>query len=160
VPCLRTVAVKTFSRHRLEQVVTAVAARMIRFAYPCFPVSLHYVQASFLRVLIVRPFDLDIKHCFMEVSVPPRLLEHFHFIVVQCPSGLFFQLLATDLCPDLFCFFILVLRLEARLHAQAEFCRRRDLVGIASDCGWCCVGVNAEVCVAHRSEGEEAGLRF
>jgi len=111
-----------------------------------------------LRELIMRPLDLDIKHRLMEIPLPPRLLQHLHLLVLQPPPSQIFQLFPTNLCANLFCFLVFVLRLEARLHAQAHFGGWRDFVCVSTDCGRCGICIDTEVGVAHGAQGEETWL--
>jgi hypothetical protein len=108
----------------------------------------------------MRPLDLNIKHRLMEISLPPRFLQQLHLIIVQPPASLIFQLFPTDLRANLLGFLVLVFWFEARLHAHAHFCGWRDLIRVAANRRRRCISINAEICVAHRAEGEEARLRF
>lgn len=108
----------------------------------------------------MRPLDLNIQHRLMKISIPPRLLQHLNLIILQSPPSLVFQFLPTDLRADFLSFLVLVLRLEACLHAQTNFCRRRDFVGVTTNGRRCCISVDAEVCVAHGAESEETRLGF
>jgi len=110
--------------------------------------------------LVVFSFDLDIQHGFVEVSLSPCLFQFLYFVVVQSSTDLLFQFFATDFCADLLCLLVLVLRLKASLHTQTDLCCGSDLVCISTDRRWGCVGINAEICVAHRTEGEETRLCF
>jgi len=106
----------------------------------------------------MRPLDLDIKHRLVEIPLPPSLLQHLHLVILQSPPSLLFQFFPADLRPHLLGLLVFVLRLEPRLHAQADFRRRGYGVCVAADRGRGGAGVDAEVGCAHGAEGEEAGL--
>jgi len=69
----------------------------------------------------MRPLNLNIKHRLMKIPLPPSLLQHLHLLILKLSPRLLFQFLPTDLRAHLLGSLVLILRLEPRLHPQADF---------------------------------------